>query len=335
MAIRATPLLTAATALAAATLSAVPAQADLQLCSRMSYVIEAAIGVESQGAAATRGWFRIDPGQCRTVLQGDLPGEALYIHARTLPIYGGSPLPQRGDADFCVAGGNFVLAKARQCTRPGQELVRFTAVKPNETEKGLTAYLAEDAEYTDEQARDAAIQRLLVIAGYDANPIDGIRGSKTDAALAQFIADNRLENTAAGRSDFFDVLMAAAQKPDGASFAWCNETTHAVMAALGIEDKGIVTTRGWYRVSPGKCLRPDLPAKPHRLYSFGEAVAADGRVLKSTERTWSWGGSTILCTRNVKFELSDHKDCAGKGLTATGFAGVELTGSGGTTVRFR
>src|SRR6185295_14989364 len=97
-----------------------------------------------------------------------------------------------------------------------QQLTRFTAVKPSETDKGLTAYLAEDAEYTDEQARDAGIQRLLVIAGYDA-----IRGAKTDLALAQFIADNKLENTAAGRGDFFDLLIAAAQKPDGTGFAWC------------------------------------------------------------------------------------------------------------------
>ena len=321
---------------------ALPARADLQLCSRMSYVLEAAIAIEDRGAAATRGWFRIDPGQCRTVLQGAPPGEALYIHARALPVYGGSPLPQRGDSDFCVATDNFVLAQAQKCHRAKEHLARFTRVMPSETEKGLIAYLAEDAEYTDEQARDAGIQRLLVIAGYDANPIDGVRGTKTDVALAQFIADNKLANTAAGRSDIFDILIAAAQKPDGAGFAWCNETGHPVMAALGVEDKGTVTTRGWYRVAPGKCLWPDLAGKPRRLYSFGEAVDADGQPLRHGERLaqpttqpTSWGGASILCTRNVKFELSDHQDCAGKGLTATGFASVELTDGAGTIVRFK
>ena len=312
-----------------------PARADLQICSRMSYMVEAAIAVEDKGAAATRGWFRINPGQCRTVIQGTPPGETLYIHARALPVYGGSPLPQAGHADFCVGADTFVLPATQSCNRTGQRIARFTAVKPSETEKGLTTHLAEDAEYTDEQARDAGIQRLLVIAGYDANPIDGIRGSKTDAALAQFIADNKLENTAAGRADFFDVLMAAAQRPNAAGFAWCNETRNVVMAAVGAEEQGTVVTRGWYRVAPGKCLRPDLTGKPGRLYSFGEAVDADGSPLKSAERAVSWGGSTILCTRNVKFELSDHKDCSGSGLTATGFATVELTGSSGTTVQFK
>jgi len=57
-------------------------------------------------------------------------------------------------------------------------------------------------------------------------------------------------------------------------------------------------------------------------------------VYDPTVGAVAWGGSTILCTRNVKFELSDHKDCGNEGLTATGFATVELTGNG-TTVQFK
>jgi uncharacterized membrane protein len=324
-----------AAALAALCALATPARADLQLCNRMSYVVETAIGVEDKGATATRGWFRLDPGTCRTVMQGEVQAEALYVHARALAVYGASPLPQGGHADFCVQNDNFVLASARTCNRPGQKLARFTQVKPSESEKGLTAYLAEEAEYTDDQARDAAIQRLLVIAGYDATPIDGIRGAKTDAALLLFLQDNKLGNTAAGRSDFFDVLIAAAQKPDGGGFIWCNETSYPVMAALGVEDKGAVTTRGWYRVEPGKCLRPDLKGQARRLYSFAEAIGGDGQVVQRSGAPLAWGGETILCTRNVKFELSEHKDCAGQGLTSAGFASVEVPGRAGTMVRFK
>src|SRR5687768_11700183 len=97
--------------LTAAALSALaaPARADLQLCNRMSYVVETAIGIEDKGAAATRGWFRIDPGQCRIVLQGEVQAESLYVHARALPVYGASPLPHGGHADLCVGVENFVL----------------------------------------------------------------------------------------------------------------------------------------------------------------------------------------------------------------------------------
>jgi uncharacterized membrane protein len=143
--------------------------------------------------------------------------------------------------------------------------------------------------------------------------------------------------------------MAAAQKPSAAGFAWCNETRNTVMAAVGVEEQGNVVTRGWYRVAPGKCLRPDVNGKPRRLYSFGEAVGPDNQPLRDTARPAGaapiispnvspnvfWGGSTILCTRSSRFELSDHRDCGSNGLTATGFATVELSPTGATTVQFK
>jgi uncharacterized membrane protein len=315
------------------------AHADLQLCNRMSYVVEAAVGLEIKGTTETRGWFRVDPGQCRSVLQGEIKIDGLFLYARALAVYGASPLPQTGHADLCVVQDgkeDFVIPSARICARAGQRLVRFTAVNPTVNEQMFTANFAEEAEYSNEQARDAGIQRLLVMAGYDANPIDGIRGAKTDSALIQFLQDNKLGATAAGRSDFFDVLIAAAQRPDGAGLAWCNETPYTVMAAIGTEDKGTVTTRGWYRVAPGACVRPDISGQARKLYSFAEAVDANGQSLKPPQRALSWGGDTVLCTRLSKFELFDQKDCALKGLSSAGFATIELAaGRGGTTVRFK
>ena len=43
----------------------------------------------------------------------------------------------------------------------------------------------------------------------------------------------------------------------------------------------------------------------------------------------------MLCTRNIKFELFDQKDCIAKGLSAAGFALIELASGSGTTVRFK
>src|SRR5918911_2602744 len=94
-----------------------PALADLQLCNRTSYVVEAAIGIEDKGSAATRGWFRVDPGQCRAVLQGTVEAERVYVHARALPVYGASPAAQAGHIDLCIAEGTFLVAGARHCTR--------------------------------------------------------------------------------------------------------------------------------------------------------------------------------------------------------------------------
>jgi uncharacterized membrane protein len=312
-----------------------PASADLQLCNRASYVVEAAIGIEDGGSAATRGWFRVDPGQCRVVMQGAVESERFYVHARALPVYGASPLARTGHADLCVAEGAFLVAGARHCTKPGQRLARFTEVKPSESDQGLTANLTEEADYSMEQARLAGIQRLLVIAGYDANPIDGIEGRRTESALAQFLKERGLSTETAEAPAFFDILIDSVKRPAGAGFAWCNETPHTVMAAVGVDDKGAVVTRGWYRIDAGTCLKPEISGRPRRLYSYAEAVDANGQAITRADKPLSWGGAALFCTRNVKFELNDHRDCAGKGLTTTGFSVIELSDRAGATVRLR
>src|SRR5947207_10873128 len=140
--------------------SSAPALAGLKLCNRMSYVVEAAIGIDDKAATATRGWFRIDPATCRVVVQGRLTADRILLNARALGVYGSSPIPQSGGDTLCIAPDNFVIAAARH-SRRGQTPAPVTRVSPMQTDDGnLVAYLAEDSEYDDEQARLAGIQRL-------------------------------------------------------------------------------------------------------------------------------------------------------------------------------
>ena len=92
--------------------SSAPAFADLKICNRMSYVVEAAIGIDDKAATATRGWFRIDPATCRVVVQGTLSADRILLNARALGVYGASPIPQNGSDTLCVAQDNFVIAAA-------------------------------------------------------------------------------------------------------------------------------------------------------------------------------------------------------------------------------
>lgn len=311
---------------------ATPAQAELSLCNRTSYVVETAIGLERTANVATRGWFRLDPGQCRKVLDEPLNAELAYVHARTPEVYGSAPLPRSGHGEFCIGARDFTFANARNCSQ--SQMASFTAVKPSDTPNGPSANLAEESDYDDTQARLAGIQRLLAIAGYDAYPIDGVQGAKTSAALAQFIKDRKLPADAASAPDFFDTLLAAAGKPEGFGFSWCNDTKYPVMAALGTAEKDGVVTRGWYRVDAGKCLRPDVRGDQRKLYSYAEAVDGDGRAIKRGDTPLAWGGTVALCTRDGKFELSDHKDCAARGLNSAGFAAVDMT-QPATTIHFK
>ncbi len=309
-----------------------PARADLKLCNRMSYVVEAALGLDDKGTTATRGWFRIDPAQCRVVLQGVLAVDHLYLHARALPVYGVSPAPQSGSEQLCIAADNFTIAAARQC-RSGQSVAAFTEIRPTTTDDGnLIAYLAEDSAYDDDQARLAGIQRLLVIAGYDAAPIDGVDGPKTQAALSAFLKSQNLGPDTPQGADFFSTVIARVQTPSATGLTWCNDTPHKVMAAIATDDGKAVVSRGWYRIEPGKCLHPDIAGTPKRVFSFAEAVDADGHAIRMNSRPLNWGGTTTLCTRESKFEISDQGDCAARGLASAGFAATDL--SAGRTLRF-
>ena len=310
-----------------------PAHADLKLCNRMSYVIEAAIGIDDKSATATRGWFRIDPAACRVVLQGTLNADRILLNARALPVYGASPIPQNGSDTLCVSSDNFVIAAARQC-RAGQTAAPFTQIVPTKADDGnLVAYLAEDSEYDDEQARLAGVQRLLVIAGFDAAPIDGVDGPKTQAALAAFLKSRGLTTDFVQSPNFFTTMIEAVQSPSSTGLTWCNDTPHKVMAAVGIDDGKTVVSRGWYRIDPGKCLRPDVIGQPRRIFSFAEAVDVENRAVKFKDRPLNWGGTTALCTRENKFETSEQGDCPARGFASTGFAAVDMS-SGGKTLRF-
>jgi uncharacterized membrane protein len=309
------------------------ARADLKLCNRMSYVIEAAIGIDDKAATATRGWFRIDPAQCRVVAQGTLAVDRILLNARALSVYGASPIPQSGADTLCIAPDNFVIAAARQC-RSGQSPAPFTEIKPTPTDEGnLVAYLAEDSEYDDEQARLAGIQRLLVIAGYDAAPIDGVDGPKTQSALAAFVKARGLAPDIVQTPNLFTAMVEAVQAPSSRGLTWCNDTPHKIMAAVAADDGKAVTSRGWYRIEPGKCLHPDVTGSAKQIFSFAEAVDADNRAIRFKDRPLNWGGLTQLCTRESKFEISEQGDCGTRGLSVTGFVPVDMT-SGGKTLRF-
>ncbi len=314
----------------------VPARADLEICNRTSFVIEAALGIDSKGVTATRGWFRIDPGACRSVLRGEISADRLFVHARALPLYGTLRPLNAEQIQLCAGEGDFLVAGAAKCTKPSERMFAFAEVKPRKSENGFSVSVAESADYDPEQARFAAIQRLLTLVGFDAEPIDGVSGAKSEMALSAFLKSRGLAADTAQRPDFLDRLIAAARDGQAPGLAWCNDTKHVVLASLAIEDGNEIATRGWWRIEAGACLRPELPRRiTGRVFTFAEAVDASGAIIERKGRPLSWGGATQLCVKNVRFEIREHANCPARGLEVKGFAPIDLAAQGGATLRFR
>jgi hypothetical protein len=59
------------------------------------------------------------------VLEDPLDADMVYLHARTPPVSGSAPLPQDGQAEFCVRAGDFDVANARGC--PASQQAHFSA----------------------------------------------------------------------------------------------------------------------------------------------------------------------------------------------------------------
>lgn len=312
-----------------------PAAAETRLCNRTSVIVEAAVGVVAGEAAATRGWYRLDPGQCRPILQtAEAPGR-LFVHTRphdlSRPVSEGLPEATA----LCVSDTDFLLSGAQVCRQRTDRLVPFAEIRPTVAEGVAIAFLSEEADYDLPQARRAGIQRLLAELGYDPGPVDGLDGPRTEAAFRAFATDARLDADAAGQPDIFDRLLAALRAGEGPGFAWCNDTGHRVMAALGTEEAGRIVTRGWFRVEPGTCLKPAIEGSPARVLSYGEAVDADGRPVRVRDQPVIFGGDVAGCIRPSEFEIAGTDDCASHGAVQAGFLGVGFDGRRRASVRFR
>lgn len=312
-----------------------PAAAETRLCNRTSLVTEAAIGVMANDTAATRGWFRLDPGQCRVILQSaEAPGR-LFLNTRAVGGPSDAALGQPDNVRLCVGDGDFLVAAALTCQRPGTRLVPFAEMRPTVVDGIAILFLSEEADYDLPQARRAGIQRLLTRMGYDPGPIDGLDGPRTDAALRAFIADRNLPADSGGAPDIFDTLMAGLRAGEGPGFAWCNDSGNRIMAALGVEEAGRVVTRGWFRIEPGACLKPPIDAAATRVYSFAEAVDAEGRPVLSAGKPLTYGGEVAACIRPSEFEIAGAGDCAAHGATSAAFLEVTFDGRRRASVRFR
>jgi len=110
------------------------------------------------------------------------------------------------------------------------------------------------------------------------------------------------------------ALLYAMALPAWADLKMCNNTASRVGVALGYKDKEGWATEGWWTIEPQKCLtllKGDLIAR----YYYVFAVDYD--------KGGSWGGKSMMCTRDKVFTIRGIADCAGRGYQKTGFFEVD------------
>jgi uncharacterized membrane protein len=119
------------------------------------------------------------------------------------------------------------------------------------------------------------------------------------------------------------LFLGAMPLPAHADLKLCNNTATRVGVALGYKDKDGWATEGWWTIEPQKCMaliKGDLIARYHYVFAV------------DYDKGGSWGGKSMMCTRDKVFTIRGIEDCEGRGYTKTGFFEVDTAEESDWTV---
>lgn len=122
-----------AAAILAALGAAAPAHAALRLCNQSYDVLNIALGQPARDATdsdgfVTRGWWRVAPNQCATLLRDRLKSRYFYVFATD--VFGKEALS--GSIPLCVAPNRFTIDRQGDCLVRGYLDARFIEIDTEE-----------------------------------------------------------------------------------------------------------------------------------------------------------------------------------------------------------
>jgi uncharacterized membrane protein len=107
------------------------AQADLRVCNDTDVLAGVAIGYRAEAGWVTEGWWNIESGSCKTMIEGALKSRYYYLYAEDAQRGG----RWTGPVNMCVADSTFVIAGFQDCFARGFQSAGFqehdTGNQPN------------------------------------------------------------------------------------------------------------------------------------------------------------------------------------------------------------
>ena len=119
------------------------------------------------------------------------------------------------------------------------------------------------------------------------------------------------------------ALIGATSVPARADLKMCNNTSSRVGVAIGYKDKDGWASEGWWTIDAQKCkalLTGSLIARYYYVYAI------------DYEKGGSWGGKSMMCTRDKVFTIRGIGDCVSRGYQKTGFFEVDTAEESDWTV---
>lgn len=120
------------------------AGAGLTFCNRTQDIIWSAMGLDSGGKKISRGWWRLQPGQCEKVIKDRLTDQFVYAFAAADKTEGVAET-WGGTKQFCTRDSSFEISDAKDCTGSGFQNTGFLAID-TQGRPGITFEFAARAE---------------------------------------------------------------------------------------------------------------------------------------------------------------------------------------------
>ncbi|MEM8934887.1 MAG: DUF1036 domain-containing protein [Pseudomonadota bacterium] len=313
-------------------ISAGGASAKYTLCNKSSYALSASIGYVDGDRLATRGWWRLRPGQCKVALAEQTNPGRYFVYAEAVPGHKGELRTWSGDTPLCVENAGFFNLRNQDICRddPMRKRAFFDVEVTNAAGGNWQTDFTEARNYTVYSAEVAGVQRLLNDVGKDVGRIDGAMGRATQRAIASYRDAKGLTEGANIDDDLIDSLIEDANAADAKlGFFYCNKTDNLIWSAIaepeGEED---YISKGWWRIEPGGCakiLKGELAHDHYYIHAVMERGQTDSVLV---------GGDKSLCVNAILFDLQNELPCGDRDLDEAMFRRYEIGGADSATFDF-
>ncbi|WP_425410578.1 DUF1036 domain-containing protein [Hyphococcus sp.] len=301
------------------------AQAKYSFCNKSSYALSASIGYVDGDRLATRGWWRLRPGQCKVVLTEQAKPGRYFVYAEAIPGHRGPLRTWSGDTALCVENaGFFNLRNQDVCRDDPLRQRKFFSVEVTEASGGnWQTDFTEASTYTVYSAEVAGVQRLLSDIDIDAGQVDGAMGRTTQRALANYRNQKGLSEGYSIDDEVIDALIEDANTREAKlGLFYCNKTDNPVWSAIAMQqDEDAYRSKGWWKLEPGDCAKIVKGAleKDH-YYVYGAMETPSGEAAISS-------GDKTFCINLIMFNVTDEITCADQDLENASFRRVEIGGA--------
>lgn len=285
------------------------------VCNETSYTIRFASAFIRDDRMQTVGWTNVQPGACTTlVTPKDSPR---FLYAESLPIHQGGIREWKGPMELCATEDNFSSDATENCALKNLETRDFFAVKPTERQ---TAFI-EPGDF-GVNAEIAGLQRLLQDAGYKITRVDGLSGRRTLRTIARAKSDLKLDKSATNQELITALIPKAREARNSIGLDICNDGTNRMFTAIAIQQDGNWTSRGWWPIEIGQCVKPydrSLIGTQTHIFALQEDMNDTGEALPDRRLRSELVTPAPFCIAESRFSALGRENCLEKGYAAVDF----------------